>query len=170
MSSLLPTTRLTAAALNDALSGTSFGSVEVLSIPVVSVGQSVIEAETGFLHRVLNALEKETWVKFLVGGAALVLLAGFVLLFMWCRKRQRSTRVAHTKVRVRCNPTHTSPDSFRRLQSPSTPTELEDSEGLPPGWQEFDDDNTGEKYFFNADSRTTTWTKPKWRVVVSNPL
>jgi hypothetical protein len=41
------------------------------------------------------------------------------------------------------------------------PTELQGKEGaLPDGWEEFTEAGTGDKYYFNARTKQTSWEHP----------
>ncbi|XP_012584236.1 PREDICTED: E3 ubiquitin-protein ligase NEDD4 isoform X2 [Condylura cristata] len=55
-------------------------------------------------------------------------------------------------------------------EQPTLPVLLPTSSGLPPGWEEKQDER-GRSYYVDHNSRTTTWTKPTVQTVMeTNPL
>ncbi|XP_049629545.1 E3 ubiquitin-protein ligase NEDD4 isoform X3 [Suncus etruscus] len=52
-------------------------------------------------------------------------------------------------------------------EQPTLPVLLPTSSGLPPGWEEKQDER-GRSYYVDHNSRTTTWTKPSLQVTVAS--
>lgn len=53
-------------------------------------------------------------------------------------------------------------------EQPALPVLLPTSSGLPPGWEEKQDER-GRSYYVDHNSRTTTWAKPTMQVLFSQP-
>nr|XP_031528546.1 E3 ubiquitin-protein ligase NEDD4 [Vicugna pacos] len=54
-------------------------------------------------------------------------------------------------------------------EQPTLPVLLPTSSGLPPGWEEKQDER-GRSYYVDHNCRTTTWTKPTVQVPAAHPL